>query len=110
MSMLKLLGCRVEVVNNGAEAVAAVQIKSYDLIFMDCQMPVMDGYEATRTIRALDDASQAGTTIVAMTANALSGDKRACFDSGMDDFLSKPINKAMLNDMLSKWELVNTPV
>jgi PAS domain S-box-containing protein len=109
VGMLKLLNCRVEVANNGAEAVDMVRNTQYDIVFMDCQMPEMDGYEATRTIRDLDDAQRAATTIVAMTANALSGDRRACFDSGMNDFLSKPINKSMLSGMLSKWELlINT--
>ncbi len=106
VGMLKLLNCRVEVANNGAEALKMVRETQYDIVFMDCQMPEMDGYEATRSIRDLKDPERAATTIVAMTANALSGDKRACFDSGMDDFLSKPINKAMLSGMLSKWELM----
>ncbi len=105
VGMLQMLGCRVDLANNGAEAVAAVNENDYDLVFMDCQMPEMDGYEATRHIRALDDADKARTIIVAMTANALSGDRRACFDAGMDDFLSKPINKAMLDQVLAKWEL-----
>ncbi len=110
VGMLKLLNCRVDVANNGAEAVEMVRKTRYDIVFMDCQMPKMDGYEATRTIRDLHSEERATTTIVAMTANALSGDKQACFDSGMDDFLSKPINKAMLSGMLSKWGLVENPV
>ncbi len=108
VGMLKLLNCRVEVANNGAEAVAMVRKTQYDIVFMDCQMPEMDGYEATRSIRQLEDEERAATTIVAMTANALSGDKLACFDSGMNDFLSKPISKAMLSEMLAKWELLQT--
>ena len=110
VGMLKMLGCRVDVANNGAEAVTALGENDYDLIFMDCQMPELDGYEATRHIRALPEEDKAATTIVAMTANALSGDRHACFDAGMDDFLSKPINKAMLSEMLSKWELLPTTV
>ncbi len=106
MGMFKLLGCQVDVANNGREAVEMVQKTDYSLVFMDCQMPEMDGYEATRVIRKLDDPQKASVTIIAMTANALSGDKRACFEVGMDDFLSKPINKAMLSEMLSKWEQV----
>ncbi len=108
--MFKLLGCRVEVASNGAEAVAMVQKTRYDMIFMDCQMPEMDGYDATRVIRGLEDRKCATIPIVAMTANALSGDKRACFEAGMDDFLSKPINKATLSEMLSKWEQLKIPV
>ncbi len=110
VGMFKLLNCRVDVAPNGAEALAMIQQKKYDIVFMDCQMPEMDGYEATRNIRSLVDAECAATTIVAMTANALSGDKRACFDSGMNDFLSKPINKAMLSSMLAKWGLIEVPV
>ena len=107
--MLKLLGCLVELANNGAEALAMVQEQPYDLIFMDCQMPEMDGYEATRMIRKLS-GPQSETTIIAMTANALSGDRRACFTAGMDDFLSKPITKSMLSEMLAKWEILPAPV
>ncbi len=101
VSMLGILGCRVEIAATGVEAVAMVQDKEYDLVFMDCQMPEMDGYEATRRIRALPgDAS--GVPVVAMTANVMSGDRKACFDAGMDDFLSKPISKAMLVDTLER--------
>ena len=109
VGMLNLLGCRVEVAGNGVEALAKVQDQAFDLIFMDCQMPEMDGYEATRRIRSLSGPRSA-TTIVAMTANALSGDRVACFDAGMNDFLSKPITKAMLGEMLARWELLRTPV
>jgi len=105
MGMLNMLGCTVEVANNGSEAVALLQEKPFDLIFMNCQMPEMDGYEATRFIRELP-STKSDTTIVAMTANALSGDRRACFAAGMNDFLSKPITKAMLSEMLAKWGLL----
>jgi PAS domain S-box-containing protein len=109
VGMLKLLGCRVEVAANGVETLALVQENDFDLVFMDCQMPEMDGYEATRRIRQIP-GPRGRTTIVAMTANALSGDRRACFDAGMDDFMSKPINKAMLSEMLAKCELLPAPV
>ena len=104
-AMLRLLGCRVEVAATGVEAVAMARTGAFDLVLMDCQMPVMDGYEATRRIRDLP-APAGAVTIVAMTANALSGDRKACFAAGMDDFLSKPITKAMLADMMVKWEIV----
>ena len=108
VDLLRLLGCRVEVANNGREALAMIRQKTFDLIFMDCQMPEMDGYEATRQIRAIG-GERSTVPIIAMTANALSGDRKACFASGMDDFLSKPITKAMLSQMLTKWELIPLP-
>ena len=104
-AMLKLLGCRVQVAANGVEAVTMAREGVFDLVLMDCQMPAMDGYEATRRIRELPSPAGA-VTIIAMTANALSGDRKACFAAGMDDFLSKPITKAMLSDMMNKWEIV----
>ena len=105
--MLNLLGCRVEVADTGAQALEMAQDKQYDLIFMDCQMPEMDGYEATRRIRQLDRPRNQ-TLIVAMTANALSGDRNACFEAGMDDFLSKPITKVMVEGILAKWDVKPT--
>ncbi|MCP4770683.1 MAG: response regulator [Planctomycetes bacterium] len=89
--MLKKLGCETHIVENGADAVTAVQIMQFDLVLMDCQMPVMDGFGSTRQIRALDDPA-AGLPIIALTANAMRGDQEACLDAGMDDYLTKPIN------------------
>jgi two-component system sensor histidine kinase/response regulator len=104
-AMLRLLGCRVQVAGTGVEALTLAKDGTFDLVLMDCQMPIMDGYEATRRIRELP-APAGAVTIIAMTANALSGDRKACFAVGMDDFLSKPITKAMLADMMRKWEIV----
>jgi len=101
--MLKILGYTTEVATNGVEAVALAQAKDFDLVFMDCQMPEMDGYEATRRIRQIE-GERGRVTVIAMTANVLSGDRSACFDAGMDDFLSKPITKKKLSEMLAKWE------
>ena len=108
MGLLKMLGCRVEVAGNGAEALRLLQRGEFDLVCMDCQMPEMDGYETTRRIRELSGPKRR-IPVVAMTANALSGDRRACYAAGMDDFLSKPINKAMLGAMLAKFGLIRIP-
>ncbi|MHB8078301.1 MAG: ATP-binding protein [Candidatus Krumholzibacteriia bacterium] len=104
VAMLRLLGCRAELAATGVEAVAMARDGGFDLVLMDCQMPTMDGYEATRRIRELPGPAGA-VTIVAMTANALSGDRKACLALGMDDYLSKPVTRAMLSEMLRKWGL-----
>ena len=100
--MLKKLGCEVDIAGNGAEAVQAVASNPYDLVFMDCQMPVMDGLHATRTIR---QAGGAGTfiPIIAMTANAFAEDRAACLASGMNDYLSKPVTEQALRSKLQQW-------
>lgn len=98
-AMLERLGMTVTVVVDGAEAVSAVQSQPWDLVLMDCQMPVMDGYEATRTIRALV-GDVARVPIIALTANTLSDDRARCADAGMDDYLAKPVTGAALADLL----------
>lgn len=102
--MLEKLGCRVDVVANGQEAVAAVAIGGYHLCFMDCQMPEMDGLEATRTIRAQEGQTEVHLPIIAMTANAMPGDRARCLEAGMDDYLSKPVRETDLAAMLEHWE------
>jgi len=99
--MLKSLGLDAAVANDGVEGIEAISNKDYDLILMDWQMPRMDGLEATRKIRAMkgDD----GPVIIAVTANAMSGDVERCLDAGMDDYLSKPVQKEKLENMLRKW-------
>lgn len=99
--MLESIGCEVEIAENGSEAVDALASKQFDLIFMDCQMPVMDGFEATRTIRS--QSSQNDIPVVALTANAMEGDRELCIASGMDDYLSKPVNQSELQSTLEKW-------
>ena len=99
--MLGYLGLVADLVNDGVEAVAAIKAKDYDLVLMDWQMPRMDGLEATRKIRLLKDNAQ--PIIIAVTANAMSGDIEKCLQSGMNDYLSKPIEKDKLEIMLRRW-------
>jgi CheY-like chemotaxis protein len=104
--MLERLGFRVRVVSNGAEALQALSEKTFDLVLMDCQMPGMDGYEATRAIRRIE-AEGKGTSrreiIVALTAHAMEGDRERCLAEGMDDYLSKPFNMKQLEETLGRW-------
>ena len=122
LAMLRLesWGHRVDVVSNGKEAVEAVRDVPYDLVLMDCQMPEMDGYEATREIRRLEASRRKHMSIqeirererlpiIAMTANAMAGDREKCLDAGMDDYLAKPIQPAQLSELLSKW-LIKTEI
>jgi signal transduction histidine kinase/CheY-like chemotaxis protein len=99
--MLGYLGLSADLVNDGVEAVDAVQRNDYDLVLMDWQMPRMDGLEATRKIRLLKDIRQ--PVIIAVTANAMSGDVEKCLQVGMDDYLSKPIEKDKLERTLRRW-------
>ena len=98
-TLLQKAGCEVDIAENGQQAVQAWQENSYDAIFMDCQMPVMDGYRATETIRELEQ-EQKHIPIVALTANAMDGEAEVCFNAGMDRFLVKPINIAQLQEIL----------
>ncbi len=110
--MLKHLGCTVDLVYNGLEAIKSVTKHSYDLVFMDCQMPDMDGYDATREIRKLEKRDAASNKraglpvrrpIVALTAHTMKGDREKCLTSGMDDYLGKPFERSGLIKMLEKW-------
>jgi CheY-like chemotaxis protein len=104
LSFLKKLGYQSDVASDGNEAVKAMTQYKYALVFMDCQMPKMDGYEATMCIRdAQYKALNPNTPIIAMTANAMKGDKEKCIDAGMNDYLSKPIDAKRLDAMLKKW-------
>jgi two-component system, sensor histidine kinase and response regulator len=100
--MLEKAGHQIDVVNGGAEAIAAVRGKAYDLVLMDVQMPDVDGLEATRKIRALPIA-HAGVPVIAITANALQGDDQRCFAAGMNDYITKPIDRARLLGKVSEW-------
>jgi len=106
--ILEKLGCRVDVAANGKEAVDLAQAIPYDVIFMDCQMPEMDGYEATREIRHLGKDG-ARVPIIAMTAHALRGDRERCLDAGMDDHVSKPVRRETVKEALQKWLAGRTP-
>ena len=98
--ILEGLGCEVDVALNGVEAVEMAGKTSYDLIFMDCQMPELDGYEATREIRRrLVDH----IPIIAMTAHAMEGDREKCLEAGMDDYLPKPVKLAVFEHLLDRW-------
>jgi CheY-like chemotaxis protein len=103
MKMLSTIGCQVDVVANGIEAAAAVKEGDYDIVFMDCQMPELDGYGATREIRS-GEAGRMRIPVVAMTANAMQGDREKCIAAGMDDYVSKPVNREELEAVVSKWK------
>ncbi|MBX7221746.1 MAG: response regulator [Blastocatellia bacterium] len=99
---LEKFGFPVDVASNGCEAIAAIRHKHYALVFMDIHMPEMDGFEATREIRKLENGGTR-TTIVALTANTMQGDAEKCFEAGMDDFLSKPFKPEELKALVQKW-------
>lgn len=129
VAILESLGCRVDVASDGEEALEALSRNSYDLVFMDCQMPKMDGYQATRAIREREAASYANRTrnfereiqdkdigtriphipIAALTAHAMEGDRERCLEAGMDDYMSKPFTKVQMITMLNRW-LSHQPV
>jgi len=94
--MLRRNGGEVDLAENGELGLAAMQAQDYDLVFMDCQMPVMDGFECTRLIRAFERGSNVRRIIVATTANAMQGDQEECLRHGMDDYVSKPITRSAL--------------
>ncbi len=93
LGMLRKYGCRVNLANNGKQAVEMFIKEPPDLVFMDCQMPEMDGYQATIEIRKHEKRLNTKTPIVAITAHAMQGDKEYCLSVGMDDYLAKPFKK-----------------
>ncbi|MGZ8094674.1 MAG: ATP-binding protein [Methylosarcina sp.] len=102
---LENLGCQVKIVNNGLEAVEELKREHYDLVFMDCQMPVMDGYQATLAIRRLEaeEGVPKPIPVIALTAHALAEDKTKCLAVGMDEWVTKPFTRQDLNEVLQKW-------
>ena len=108
VGMLRKLGYCLDIAADGQEAVDAVAAGGYDLVLMDCQMPVMSGFEATERIRAAEGDGQ-HVPIVAMTANAMGGDERRCREVGMDDYIAKPVQIGLLKSVLEKWLQVDAP-
>jgi CheY-like chemotaxis protein len=100
--MVAKLGYEAEVAADGAEAVSAIAARSYAAVLMDCHMPVMDGFEATRSIRVQENGS-VRLPIIAMTAGAQDEDRERCLAAGMDDYLSKPVDLAGLEEALNRW-------
>ncbi len=104
MRVLAVIGLSAESAENGKEAIEMLNRSKFDMVLMDCQMPVMDGYTATRTRRTVEDErGLPRIPIVAMTANAMVGDREKCLASGMDDYMTKPLARAVLNQLLRKW-------
>ncbi len=100
-NLLEKLGCHVDIAQNGREAVDMLLQSPYEVVFMDCQMPGMDGFEATAEIRANQDLTE--MPIIAMTANAMTGDRERCLAAGMNDYIAKPVDSGHLQDVLKKW-------
>src|SRR5262249_12388758 len=100
--MLKKLGYIADIASNGQEALDVMDRLHYDLVFMDCQMPEMDGYQASQEIRRRE-AGQRHTPIIAMTANAMEGDRDHCLAAGMDDYIAKPIQPGILQEKVEQW-------
>lgn len=103
--VLESMGCKVDIASNGQEALEALAVQTYDLILMDCQMPVMDGFEAARRISEWKQGGyiKADLPIVALTANAMEGDRQRCIDAGMNDYLSKPVRRQDLKEAVFTW-------
>jgi len=101
-AMLQHIGCHIDLVANGSEAVEKVRQFHYDIVFMDCFMPVMDGFEATAAIRRLENDKKY-SIIIALTANAVKGYREKCLAAGMNDFMCKPIRSRELREMLERW-------
>jgi CheY-like chemotaxis protein len=100
--MLEKLGVRTDVAANGREALEMMRMLPYDLVFLDCQMPEMNGYEAVAEIRRRE-GSERRTPVIAMTAEAIDGRREQCLEAGMDDFIAKPVKMEMLAQALKRW-------
>ena len=102
VSIFEKIGYRVDVASNGAEVLDMLKQRSYDAVFMDCQMPEMDGYEATAAIRQ-QEGTDRHTIIIAMTAHTMQGDREKCLQAGMDDYIPKPIKRDNVREILHRW-------
>ena len=106
-AFLESFGLQVSLAENGLQAIERTAVQRFDLVLMDCQMPELDGFEATRRIRAreqaLDTSDHSGIPIIALTANAFEGDRERCFSTGMSDFIAKPFKQAELYAVLARW-------
>ena len=107
-AMLDRCGHQVDMVDGGVAAVAAVAATDYDVVLMDCSMPDVDGFEATRRIRALD-GDRATVAVIALTAHVMEGDRARCLEAGMDDYLSKPVRSEELRDTVDRWLACSRP-
>jgi len=105
LMQLEVLGLLADIATNGKEAVEILEKNKYSMVLMDCQMPVMDGFEATKAIRKLQAMQGEHILIVAMTANAMAEDKEKCLSSGMDDYICKPVRIEKLTEMFTKWKI-----
>jgi CheY-like chemotaxis protein len=106
--MLERIGLRADVAANGREALDLLELVPYDLVFMDCQMPEMNGYQAAAQFRRRERSGRR-VTIIAMTAEAIGDCRERCMDAGMDDFIAKPVKLEDLADTLKKWMPVREP-
>jgi two-component system sensor histidine kinase/response regulator len=100
---LERLGCECDVAADGREALEALARRNYDAVMMDCQMPVMDGYAATRALRLQETDGRRRTPVIAMTAHAMKGDAERCLEAGMDDYVAKPMRRELLLETLRRW-------
>lgn len=101
--VLEKFGHKAHIVDNGHDAITAAAQGQYDLILMDCRMPICDGYEATEAIRRMQAMSGRHCPIIGVTACAMEGDRERCFASGMDDYVTKPVSLEVFRDVLERW-------
>ncbi len=102
LGILAKIGFSADAAYNGLEALEVLESTRYDIILMDCKMPGMDGYTATRKIRKMDSLNR-NAPVIAMTAYGVEGERDKCIEAGMDDYIAKPVNTRTLSDMISKW-------